>query len=157
VTAPAAAGREASVARINVGRMLLGGIVAGVLMFVADGFIHEKLLHEHWMAAMKAAGRSVTAEEHGGDMAYFAAFELLRGLAVAWVYAVFRSHYGPGPKTAVCAALGVWAMMFPIFFLQEIPLGFYSTTLLGLWSTYEVIPSVIAGLAAGALYKDAAA
>ena len=42
----------------------------------------------------------------------------------------------------------------PIFFLQEVPLGFYSTTLLGLWSLYELVPSVIAGLVAGALYKD---
>jgi len=143
--------------KINVARVLLGGILAGVLMFMADGFIHSKLLHEHWMAAMKAAGRSVEAEEHGSDMLYFAAFELLRGLAVAGLYSVFRTHCGPGPKTAVCAALFLWAVMFPIFFLQEIPLGFYSTTLVGLWSLYEVVPSVIAGLVAGALYKDSAA
>jgi len=142
---------------INYGRVLLGGILAGVLMFMADGFIHSKLLHEHWMAAMKAAGRSVEAEEHGSDMLYFAAFELLRGLAVAGLYSVFRTHCGPGPKTAVCAALFLWAVMFPIFFLQEVPLGFYSTTLVGLWSLYEVVPSVIAGLVAGALYKDSAA
>ena len=143
--------------RINYGRVLLGGVLAGVLLFMADGFIHEKLLHEHWMAAMKAAGRSVEAEEHGGDLAYFAVFELLRGLAVAWLYAAIRAHFGAGPKTAVIASLAVWAIMFPVFFLQEIPLGFYSTTLLGLWSLYEVVPSVVAGLIAGALYKDAAA
>jgi hypothetical protein len=58
---PLPAGR-AKVKKINVGRVLLGGILAGVLMFMADGFIHSELLHEHWMAAMKAAGRSVEAE-----------------------------------------------------------------------------------------------
>ena len=140
--------------RINYGRVLLGGVLAGVLLFMADGFIHSKLLHEHWMAAMKAAGRSVEAEEHGSDMLYFAAFELLRGLAIAWIYAVMRAQCGPGPKTAICATLAVWAIMFPIFFLQEVPLGFYSTTLLTLWSLYEIVPSVLAGLVAGALYKD---
>jgi hypothetical protein len=140
--------------KINYGRVLLGGIVAGVLMFMADGFIHGNLLEPHWMAAMKAAGRSVEHEEHGSDMLYFAAFELLRGLAVAWLYSVMRTHYGPGPKTAICAGLAVWAIMFPIFFLQEIPLGFYSTTLLGLWTLYELIPSVVGGLIVGALYKD---
>ena len=140
--------------RINYGRVLLGGVLAGVLLFMADGFIHSKLLHEHWMAAMKAAGRSVEAEEHGSDMLYFAAFELLRGVAIAWIYAVMRAQCGPGPKTAICATLAVWAIMFPIFFLQEVPLGFYSTTLLTLWSLYEIVPSVLAGLVAGALYKD---
>ena len=143
--------------RINYGRVLLGGVLAGVLLFMADGFIHGKLLQEHWMAAMKAAGRSVEAEEHGADMLYFAAFELLRGVAIAWFYAVMRAQCGPGPKTAICATLAVWAIMFPIFFLQEVPLGFYSTTLLTLWSLYELIPSVLAGLIAGALYKDPAA
>jgi len=142
--------------RINYGRVLLGGVLAGVLLFMADGFIHSKLLHEHWMAAMKAAGRSVEAEEHGSDMLYFAAFELLRGVAIAWIYAVMRAQCGPGPKTAICATLAVWAIMFPIFFLQEVPLGFYSTTLLTLWSLYEIVPSVLAGLVAGALYKPAA-
>ena len=144
-------------ARINVGRMLLGGIVAGILLFMADGFIHSKLLQEHWLAAAKAAGRSVEAHEHGADMLYFVVFELLRGIGMAWVYAVFRTHFGPGPGTAVCSALTVWALMFPVFLVQLIPLGFYSTTLLTLWSLYELVPSVVAGLAAGALYKDAAA
>jgi hypothetical protein len=143
--------------KINVGRMLLGGIVAGILLFLADGFIHEKLLKDDWMAMMRAAGRSVEGEEHGGDMAYFAVFELLRGLAIAWLYAVIRAHYGPGPKTAICAALTVWGLMFPLAFLQLVPIGIFSMNMLTMWSLYELITSVVAGLVAGALYKDAAA
>jgi len=141
--------------KINVGRLLLGGIVAGILMFLADGFIHQKLLHDHWLAAMRAAGRSVQAEEHGGDMAYFAVFELLRGLALAWVYAAIRVQFGAGPKTAIIAAVAVWAIMFPLPFISEVPIGFYSATMLAMWSLYELITSVVAGLLAGALYKDA--
>jgi len=142
--------------KINIGRMLIGGVVAGVLLFLADGFIHEKLLHEHWMAAMRTAGRSVEAESHGADMVYFAVFELLRGLALAWVYAVIRSHFGPGPKTAIIAALAVWAIMFALPFISDVPLGFYSANMLVMWALYELIATVVAGLAAGALYKDAA-
>lgn len=141
--------------KINVGRMVLGGIVAGFLMFCADGVIHEKLLHEHWLEALKAAGRSMEGQEHGSDMVYFAVHELLRGLALAWVYAVIRSHFGPGPKTAIIASLAVWAIMFPIPFIAEVPVGFYSGAMLTMWSLYEIVPSVIAGLVAGALYKDA--
>jgi hypothetical protein len=96
------------------------------------------------------------AEEHGSDMVYFAVFELLRGLALAWVYAAIRAHFGAGPKTAIIAAVAVWAMMFPIPFVSDVPLGFYTTTMLALWSLYELVASVIAGLLAGALYKDAA-
>jgi hypothetical protein len=141
--------------RINYARVLLGGLLAGVLLFLADGFIHEKLLHGYWMEAMKAAGRDMAAEQqHGGGLGYFAIFELLRGLAMAWVYAVFRAHFGAGPGTAVCAALTVWAIMFAIPQIQEIPLGFRTTAMLGLWSFYELVPSVAAGLVAGYLYRD---
>ena|SRR5437870_3426153 len=108
------------------------------------------------MAAMRAAGRSVQAEEHGSDMAYFAVFELLRGLALAWVYAAIRAHFGAGPKTAIIASLAVWALMFPLPFLEEVPIGFYTTTMMAMWSLYELITTLIAGLVAGALYKDAA-
>jgi hypothetical protein len=143
-------------ARINVGRVLLGGIVAAFLLFIADGFIHEKLLHEHWMAAMRAAGRNVQAEEHGSDMVYFATHDLLRGLALAWVYAAIRAQFGAGPKTAIIASLAVWALMYPIMFIADVPLGFYTPTMLVMWSLYELIPTLVAGLVAGKLYKDAA-
>jgi hypothetical protein len=143
---------------MNVGRMLLGGVVAGILLFMADGVIHEKLLHEHWLATMKAAGRSVQAEEHGAsDMVYFATHDLLRGLALAWVYVAIRAHFGAGPKTAILAALAVWAIMFPIPFISLVPLGLYTANMLAMWSLYELIASLAAGLVAGALYKDAAA
>jgi hypothetical protein len=143
--------------KMNVGRMLLGGIVAGILLFMADGFIHEKLLHEHWMAAMKAAGRSVQAEEHGSDMVYFATHDLLRGLALAWVYAAIRAHFGAGPKTAIIAALAVWAIMFAVPFIADVPLRFYTANMLVMWAVYELITSLVGGLVAGALYKDSAA
>ena len=140
--------------KMNVGRVLLGGILAGILLFLTDGFIHSKLLSDDWMAVMRAAGRSVETEEHGGDMAYFVVFELLRGLAMAWLYAVIRAHYGPGPKTAICAALTVWGLMFPLAFLELVPMGLFTTKMLVMWSLYELITSVIAGLVAGALYKE---
>jgi hypothetical protein len=143
--------------KINVARVLLGGILAGVLMFMADGFIHSKLLHEHWMAAMKAAGRSVEAEKHGSRHA------LLRGLRAAArpgrgrVVLRLPNALRPGAQDRrLCRAVPVGGDV-PDLLLQEVPLGFYSTTLLALWSLYELVPSVIAGLVAGALYKDSAA
>jgi len=142
---------------INIGRWLIGGVIAGVLVFLAEGFIHAKLLHEHWMATMRAAGRSMEAEGPGSGLVYFAASSVLRGLALAWVYAVIRSHFGPGPKTAIIAGLAVWAIMFAVPFIAQVPIGFHSGAMLGTWALYELILTVVAGLVAGAVYKDAAA
>lgn len=84
--------------KINVGRLILGGLAAGVVMFLADGFIHEALLHQLWIDTMAAAGRSVAegASHRARDMAFFAAHELLKGLALAWIYAAIRTRFGAG-------------------------------------------------------------
>jgi hypothetical protein len=142
--------------KINVGRLILGGLAAGVVMFLADGFIHEVLLHQLWIDTMAAAGRSVAEDEshRARDMALFAAHEVLKGLALAWIYGAIRTRFGAGVKTAVLAGLTVWAIMFPVPFIAEIPTGFYGPRLVTMWSLYEIVPTVVGGLVAGFLYKE---
>jgi hypothetical protein len=143
---------------INGGRLVLGGLAAAVLMFLADGFIHEVLLHPLWLETITAAGRSLAQNEseHGYGMVYFAVHELLKGLALAWVYVAMRSRFGAGAKTAVLAGLTVWAIMFPVPFVADVPIGLHPPRLLALWALYETVPTVVGGLAAGFIYKDAA-
>lgn len=143
--------------RINTGRLILGAVAAGVLMFLADGFIHEVLLHRFWVETMTAAGRNVAANEseHGYGLVYFAVHELLKGLALAWVYVAMRSRFGAGAKTAALAGLTVWAILFPLPFIADIPTGIYSPRLTALWSLYEIVPTVAGGLVAAFLYKEA--
>lgn len=40
------------------------------------------------------------------------------GVATVWLYAAIRPRFGPGPKTAICAGLTVWALsyVFPAIF-----------------------------------------
>jgi hypothetical protein len=144
--------------KINVGRLILGGLAAGVLMFFADGFIHEVLLHPLWIDTMTAAGRSIAEDEshRARDLAFFAVHELLKGVAIAWIYAAIRTRFGAGVKTAVLAGLTVWAIMFPVPFIAEIPTGFYGPRMVTMWSLYEIVPTVVGGLVAGSLYRERA-
>ena len=145
--------------KINVGRLMLGGVAAGVVMFLADGFIHEVLLHQLWIDTMTAAGRSIAEDEshRARDMAFFAVHELLKGVAIAWVYAAIRTRFGAGAKTAAVAGLAVWAIMFPLPLIAEIPTGFYGPRMVAMWSLCEIVPTVVGGLVAGFLYKEGAA
>ena len=34
------------------------------------------------------------------------------GVATVWLYAAIRPRFGPGPKTAICAGLVVWALSY---------------------------------------------
>ena len=91
---------------INLGRLLLGGIVGGIvgniLGFLADGVI----LAPQWAASMKTLGRPEFA---GNQFAAFTIIGLVYGIFVVWLYAAIRPRFGAGPKTAVYAGLAAWA------------------------------------------------
>jgi hypothetical protein len=143
-------------ATINWGRLVLGGLVAAIIMFLTDGFIHERIVNTDWHAVY-AGLRAAEPEPHGTSMVYFALFELGRGFIAMLFYATMRTHFGAGPKTAVLAGIASWVAFSLTGPAQFIPLGFYSTALWMKVGALHLITSIIATIAGAALYKDSAA
>src|SRR5262249_44502654 len=82
----ARAPREAGhMANMNFARILLGGLVAGVVYFIGDGLLHGKILTESWQHSMAALGRKTQGDQSG--MGWFALYDLMKGLAAVWIYA----------------------------------------------------------------------
>jgi hypothetical protein len=140
--------------KINWGRLIAGGLVAAIIAFVTDGFLHESLLSGDWKAVYDNLGAS-PGEEHGIHMVYFAIFELGRGLVSLFVYVMMRSHFGPGPKTAVLAGVVAWIAFSLTGPAQFIPLGFFSNALWLKVGAFQLVTSIVAALAGAALYRDA--
>jgi hypothetical protein len=61
----------------------------------------------------------------------------------------------PGPKTAAWAGLIVWIAFSLTGPAQFIPLGFYSNALWMKVGAFQLVTSIVAAIAAAALYKDA--
>ena len=142
-------------ASINWGRLILGGLVAAIMMFFADGFIHERLVSADWRAVY-AGLNAAEPEPHGSSMVYFALFELGRGLIAMMFYATMRTHFGPGPKTAVLAGLASWVAFSLTGPAQFIPLGFFSTALWMKVGAMHLVTSIVSTIVGAAMYKDAA-
>lgn len=142
-------------ARINWGRLILGGLVAAIMMFFADGFIHERLVSADWRAVY-AGLNAAEPEPHGSSMVYFALFELGRGLIAMMFYATMRTHFGPGPKTAVLAGIASWVAFSLTGPAQFIPLGFFSTALWMKVGAMHLVTSIVSTIVGAAMYKDAA-
>lgn len=88
--------------KINWSRLMLGGLVASIICFITDGLLHERLLAADW----KAVYDNLKATEHahtGFEIVYFVIFEIGRGFGSMFLYALMRSHFAPGPKTAALA------------------------------------------------------
>ena len=140
-------------AKINWGRLIVGVLVAAVIMFLTDGFIHERLVNAEWRAVYDGL-RAAEPEEHGTSMVYFAVFELGRAFIAMLFYATMRTHFGAGPKTAVIAGVASWIAFSVTGPAEFIPLGFFSTALWLKVGALHLITSILATIAGAALYKD---
>lgn len=141
--------------RINWVRMILGGLVATIILFVTDGLFHEHVVAADWKAVYGGFGIA-EPQHHGLGVLYFAVFDLGRGLISIYLYALMRSCCGPGPKTAALAGGVAWIAFSVTGPAQFIPLGFYSNSLWIKVGAFQLVTSIVAAVVGAALYRDAA-
>lgn len=136
---------------INLGRVLLGGLVAGVVLNIGEFLLNEVVLGSQ----MKEFLRLHNFQQPGGNfIAIAVALTFVLGIVMVWLYALIRPRCGAGPKTALVAALISW---FAIYFYTGI---FYllifgsplNAMLIGwVWGLAEYSLAAIAG---AFLYKE---
>lgn len=141
-------------ATINWGRLILGSLIAALIMFITDGFIHGTIAQADWKAVYSGL-RAAEPAEHGMSMVYFAIFELGRGFTAMMFYVLMRAYFGAGPKTAVLAGIVGWIAFSLTGPVQFIPLGFFSNALWLKVGAIHLITSILATIAGAALYKEA--
>src|SRR5262245_36381973 len=95
--------REAAMGKINVGRVVLGGLLAGLVFNVFEGLVTPLLLGDLMTQSLAALGKSMP--ESAAMMAYYVGLGFLWGIFGVWIYAAIRPRFGPGPKTALIAAM----------------------------------------------------
>lgn len=139
--------------KLNWNRIIIGGLVAAIILFLTDGFFHEKVVGDDWNAVYAALGAREPTET-AGSMLYFAIFELGRGFIAIFIYALMRGPFKPGPKTAAFAGIVAWLAFSLTGPAQFIPLGFYSHALWGKVGAFQLITSIVATIAGAAIYKD---
>lgn len=142
-------------AKINWGRLIVGSLIAAIIMFLTDGFIHETIAKADWRAVYDGL-RAAEPEPHGSSMVYFAFFELGRAFTAMMFYVTMRAFFGAGPKTAVLAGIVGWIAFSLTGPARFIPLGFSSNALWLKVGALHLITSIIATIAGAALYKDSA-
>ncbi len=138
---------------ISTGRVILGGIVAGIVSDVLDYFVDGMWLAPRWTAGMKALGHANFAANQ------WIGFDLLGiagGIVAIWVYAAIRPRFGPGVGTAIKAGVAVWFVgtLLPNAALMYLS-GLFSHRLT-LYTTIGGFFEVVIGTIAGAiLYREA--
>ena len=140
--------------KINMGRVILGGVVAGIVANVVGFFVDGLLLAPQWAEAMKALGKpDISTSQIIG----FNILGLAYGVFVVWLYAAIRPRYGAGPKTAVCAGMAAWVagLLIPNVALMGVT-GLFPSNLIVMTTLGGIVEWVPAALAGAALYRESA-
>lgn len=137
--------------KINVGRVLLGGLVAGLVISIGNFLINRVLLRD----AMNVEFAKLHVPEPGSDFIVKAVvLTFILGIAIVYLYAAIRPRFGAGVKTAICAGLMAW---FFVFLYTGVLLGMVLRMPLDLIVKRTVLGLIVyaIGAIAGAwLYKE---
>ena len=91
--------------KINLGRVLLGGLVAGLVISIGNFLVNRVLLRD----AMNLEFARLHVPEPGNDFIIKAVvLTFILGIAIVYLYASIRPRFGAGVKTAICAGLMAW-------------------------------------------------
>ena len=137
--------------KINWGRVILGGLLAGVVINVVEG-ISGTIFMEDMQAAM--AEHNISMDQSPAVMALYLLIGFAYGIFALWLYAAIRPRYGAGAKTAVYAGLAVWFLGYLMASLGFVLLGIFPTQMFAVSSTIGLV-EIVGGTVAGAwLYKE---
>jgi hypothetical protein len=140
-------------AGINVGRVVAGGLVAGLVMNVVDGIANGAILGAQWLEETRRLGVDVSQAAQSRSLMGWVIFDFLCGIALVWLYAAVRPRYGAGPKTALIAGLALWFITHLAFSAWAFT-GLYSTGIVAASTFGGLVAAIAAGLAGCALYKE---
>jgi hypothetical protein len=139
--------------RINTGRVVLAGLAAGVVMNVVDAVANGVLLGNAWRTETTALNASLMDKAAAGSTVGWIVVDLLLGITLVWLYAAIRPRFGPGPRTAMLAALALWIATHLIYF-SYVFMGLYSSSLIGASSLAGLVAVLAGGYVGGRLYRE---
>ena len=140
---------------INTGRVVGGGLLAGVVMNAIDFVGNGLILGERWRAEAEALNpRLIDPANQPASIMGWIATDFLFGLLIVWAYAAMRPRFGPGSQTAIKTAIFVWAVSH-VAYGSFIFLGLYSANIVLLASLFSLIATIAGGLAGAWYYREA--
>ena len=138
--------------KINFGRVLLGGLVAGLILNIGEFVLNDKVLGSQ----MKDFMAKHYFTDPGSNFIIIAVvLTFVLGIVIVLGYACIRPRLGPGVKTAIIAGLFAW---FGVYFycgiIDGVLFGIPINTMLMIlvWGLVEYALAAVAG---AWLYKEA--
>jgi len=141
--------------RMNGGRILVGGLAAGVVMNVIDALANGMLLAPRWKAESDALDPTLVTRAAASSTVGWIVVDFLMGILIVWLYAAMRPRFGAGPTTAARAGLVAW-LIGHLFYFSYVFMGLYSSGLILASSGAGLVAAMAGAYVGGKLYQEGA-
>jgi hypothetical protein len=138
--------------KINWGRVVLGGLLAGVVLNIVDWLFYGVVMKQDLDAAMQALGKQPGAMD--SLVPLFVALDFVYGIGLLWVYAAIRPRFGAGAKTAVIAGVAVWFFIGLLHAIGEAPMGMFPQKVYTVGTLVALVQYAVAGAVGAYVYKE---
>ena len=136
---------------MNISRLILGGVIAGIVANAGDYLINVYLMADEGTAMVQRLNLSAAAVE--GSLVTWIVVDIILGLLLVFTYAGFRPRFGPGPRTAIIAGVTIWLAICAVF-AGLMSMGIYTQQAYLKSSVLTLANTVIASLAGAYFYRE---
>ncbi len=136
--------------KINLRRVLIGGLVAGLVINIFEFVRNTFFLGAEWHETLTSAGRHSLP----GAALIFLIWGFLMGIGAIWLYAAARPRFGPGIKTAVLTGVAFWALSSALCAIDEAAVGMYPLRLVTVLALVCLVQAVVASVAGAWFYRE---
>lgn len=137
--------------RINYGRVLVGGLVAGTIVSAGEHLLNAVLLAPEWAAARQARG---LGDEPSSAVGAYVLFSFLVGMTGAWLYAAIRPRFDATAETAMTAGTVVWLLTSVTYALTNAASGVFPEELVWFGVAWRLIEIPVAVLVGAWIYRE---
>ena len=138
--------------KINIGRVIIAGLVAGIVADILGYLVDGILLASNWAEGMARLGLT---DFESNQWIAFNLIGLAAGLVTIWIYAAIRPRFGAGVMTAIYAGVAAWFLGSLLPNLSLMWVGhLFSRHLCALTTAGALAEYVIGAVAGAALYKE---
>ncbi len=139
--------------KMNVGRIVGGGLLAGLVMNVIDSAANGFMLAAQWQAGANAVNPQLLNQAARTSNVGWVIVDFLLGIALVWTYAAIRPRFGPGPRTVMIAAVMLWIVTH-LFYASYVFMGLFPAWLIGASSLAGLVAIVAGAYVGGAIYRE---
>jgi hypothetical protein len=139
--------------RINYGRVLLGGLVAGVVANACDTLIGMFVMAEDMQRMVQRLGLDQRVFTSRAVVGTWIAVDFVYATLIVWTYAAVRPRLGPGPSTAVTVgAVMCGAVTVVLYGFQQ--MGLFTIDSFIKNAVFSFATAMLASLAGARIYRD---